>query len=286
MRKLFFALILGILVINLASAVTIQNIAINPEEIIPGERAFVNIVLRNNDNDDAENIQVSIDIKEFPFKTVSSPESSIDVLKDGREQSVSFNIEALSNAQAGIYKIPLRIIYENEQDREFEKESILSLIVKSPIILEAEIEEGLILKGQENEISVRIINKGVSDAKFLDIKLRDSSHYDIISQSDAYIGDVDSDDFESTEFSVFIKDDAPGKIIFPVELRYKDVLNNEFQQQDPIPVSLYSRQEAVQLGLIQSSNSAVIIYAIVIVVLVYVLYRILKKRKKKDLSKK
>ena len=89
-------------------------------------------------------------------------------------------------------------------------------------------EEGLLLKGNREEVKIKIINKGLSDIRFLEVYVEESTKYDILSEREIYVGDLDSDDFDSVEFDVFFDKKIRDNAVMPVKLKYKDNFNNEY----------------------------------------------------------
>src|SRR3989344_4567717 len=176
LRKTVLALlILGICLVsmlNLASALTISSVNTNPEVIAPGESSLIKIGVENEGNDDVEDVSVSLNLKDVPFAPYSSSsEISFDEIRDGRLEYAEFEIIALSDAKSGIYKIPLEVSYRISGETQTRtKSSLIGISVNSKPIIDLGIETGLILRGQENQVSLRITNKGFSDVKFLEIE--------------------------------------------------------------------------------------------------------------------
>ncbi len=298
MKTKLLIIIIGILVLfSLASiqALTIKSVDITPREIAPGESAVIDIELENNLNEDLEDISISlvfrelvkdafgnvISVSEAPFAPYgSSNEETIDELKEDKDKSVSFRIIALTDTKSGIYKIPLEIIYYDEDGDKHEKDSLISITVNSEPIIGVSAEDGLLLKGQENEIDVKIVNKGLSDVKFLEVEVGSSTYFDRLSQKNIYIGDIDSDDFDSAEFKVFFKENSPTTVKIPVSVSYKDALNNEYSEDFDLSVRVYTRKKAIELGLLEQSYTKVYVGVIGGLVVLYIVYRKLKKRRK------
>ena len=299
MKKLILTFMLGILIslacLSTVQALTIKSVDISPREIAPGETAEIEVTLENNLNEDAEDISVSlvfrelvkdsfgnvVSVNEVPFAPYgSSNEETIGELKDDKSKRVNFKIIALTDTKSGIYKLPLQIIYYDEDGDKHEKDSLISITVNSEPIIGVSAEDGLLLKGQENEVRVKVINKGLSDVKFLEVEIGSSTYYTILSQKEVYIGDIDSDDFDSADFSLYFKDNALSILNIPVSVSYKDALNNEYIEDFNLPVKVYTRKKAIELGLLEQSRTP--IYAGVAggLVILYIVYRKIKKRRK------
>ncbi|GAG23285.1 unnamed protein product [marine sediment metagenome] len=158
---------------------------------------------------------------------------------------------------------------------------MISVVVNSEPILGVDVEDGLLLKVQVNELRIDIVNKGLSDVKFLEIEIGSSTYFDVLSSKNVYIGDIDSDDFDSAEFRIFFKKNTPDNIVIPVSIFYKDALNKEHTDNLNLQVKVYSNEKAIELGLLEKSYTG--LYAGVIggLFVIYIIYRKIKKRRLK-----
>jgi len=277
-----FCVLLGV---SSAYALTINSVLTNPSQIAPGRVSIIELSLENNGEEKITDVSVSLDLANVPFAPeLSSSEFNFDEIKDGRIEYATFKIRALNDAQAGIYKIPIKITY-NEEGTVKQSSSLISLIINSPPILDASIEKGLLLKGSENAVSVKIINKGLSNVKFLEIEIGKSSYYSITSPENVYIGDLDSDDFDSAEFNVYFKVNAPSTLNVPITLRYMDALNNKSEETFNLDARVYSREQAIQLGLIKTNNTYIYVIVVIVLIVIYIIYRRIRKAIKRKKEK-
>ncbi len=276
-------IILGVCLISLlslASALTISSVSTSPSEIEPGESADVVIKIENDANNDIEDVSVSLDLTEVPFAPFdSSSEQSFNEILEDRSKEAEFEIVALSDASSGIYKIPVKITYTEDTQLKT-KSSLISMTVSSEPILGASVEDGLVLKGQENEITIKIVNKGLSDVKFLEVKLGSSSYYSLLSQGNVYVGNIDSDDFDTVNFKLFFRENAPSSINLLATIIYKDALNNKYEEDFSLDLRVYTREKAVELGLIKQSNTAYYVLGAIVLIIIWIIYRKIKKRRK------
>jgi len=279
-------ILLGIYLISMigmVSALTITAVNTNPEEIAPGETASVSIRIENEQGKDVEDVSVILDLigPDIPFAPYdSSSEYSIDEIEDDDSEYAEFEIIALSDAQSGIYKIPLIINYQIDGKAQPPKNSLIGISVNAEPIISASVEDGLLLKPQENEINIKIVNKGLSDVKFLEVELASSTYYNILSSENVYIGDVDSDDFDSAEFKIFFKANAPSSINLPVTIIYKDALNKKYIEDFDLRVKVYTRKKAIELGLLEKNNIPMYTGIIIGLIIIFFGYKKIKKRRK------
>ncbi|MBR9703992.1 hypothetical protein GOV12_01165 [Candidatus Pacearchaeota archaeon] len=275
------SIIFLLFVITNINAVIIQSVITHPEEISPGETARISLIVKNNGEEDIEDFSAILDLTDVPIAPYDSGiDFSIDEIREGKIREVFFNIIALNSAKSGIYKVPIKMSYTEDEEK-IERNSLISVMIFSLPEIEVSIEEGLFIKGQENEISLKIINKGLSDSKFLEIELESSSFYTILTPPNSYIGDVDSDDFQNVEYKILFKENIPSRINLPVIVKYKDVTNKEYTEINDLDLKIYSTKDAIKLGLIKTNNYSSIVIIIIVVIILIIIWRVISKRRKK-----
>ena len=281
-----FLLILSAAQISMpgADALTISSVDVSPEQIIPGGTAEITLNLENNFDRTLSDIEVYLDFssEKVPIAPYGSgAEMSIEEIKNHNSKTLIFSVIALSDAKPGVYKIPVMIKY-TDNGTEVKKSSLISLSINSNPMLYITAEDSILIKGQGNTLSIKIVNNGLSDVKLLTIKLNEVIGINMLSQSEVYIGELSSDNFDSAEFKIFVSENAPGLLNMPVELRYRDAANNELKETKNLEINAYSKEEAISLGLIKRNNSLGIAITIAVLVIAFIIYgRIRKKRRQK-----
>jgi len=291
MRTTLALLMLGLMLfstvsfalINSVSALTIDSVAV-ADEIQPGKTTRITMGIENDAQEDVEDVSITLDLSEVPFAPFdSASEYSIDEIDEDDTEFAEFEVIALNNAQAGIYKIPVSIKYiQNGDDRS--KNSLISIVVDSKPEIEASIEDSLLLKGKDNEFFIKVTNKGLSDAKFVEIKVGEGQ-YNILEGSSQYIGDIDSDDFDSVKVKAYFDKGVGNDLNIPVTLIYKDDLNKEYSDTFNLNLKVYTEDKAVELGLMEKSVSGSYIIGIVFIIILYLVYRRLKNKLKNKVRK-
>lgn len=262
----------------------IASVRSDPEKISPGDEFNVEILLKNEGSVTLENIKVSLDLTDvsLPFAPVGDvSHEELDELKKNREGSVILSLVSYRDANPGVYKVPILVEYEDEYGDDYTQNGLVSLIIESEPVLKVKLDESFGIKGQKSGISVKFINKGTGDIKFLDAKLMGTTNFMIVSDDYFYVGDVDSDDFESVSFDVIVSDVEGNKINFPVLVTYEDFEGNAFSVVENLELSVYSSSEAQKLGLTSGGNFPWWIWIVIVVVVILVIRWIRKRRKKK-----
>ena len=280
LNLLIYAIIFVVIAINLISAVSVTGVSSNPTEVVPGKVINVEIRIKNIYTYDVSNLNIKLDLSNVPFAPYqSSSEDYVDELKDDKTENFNFQLIALPSATSGIYKIPIEITYEDADGNISSKSELISLIVNSAPELKISLEEIVLIKGQENRFFVKVINSGLSDVKFVYMSVNNIIGLRFLTEKEQYLGDVNSDDFESAEYNVYIDETASNIATLTVTLKFKDATNKEFTQVENLILKVYSLKEAQELGLIKKQNIGPY-FIIFILIIIYILYRIIKKRNK------
>ncbi len=255
-----------------------------PEVIPPGEKAKLKLTIKNLADSLVKDLKVRIDLSSdsIPFIPIkSTTEKKIYQLDSKSEIEVTFDIMAMADAESQAYKIPLELSYYDEAGTSYEKEDIIGLIVGDEPDLYVGVDESELFGGKRaGKVTIRFVNKGVTDIKFLNIKLRESDDYEIISPAEVYIGNIDSDDYETAEFDLYIKS-KEDVIALPLILEYMDANNNKYSPIRSIDLRLYSSSEAKKYGLTKESRIGTLIILLIVVGGVGIYIRIQKKKGKK-----
>jgi hypothetical protein len=271
--------------IGFANALTIDRVSVNPDVIAPGKTADVDISIFNNAEEIIEDVSVSLDLTNVPLAPYDSGvDYTTNEIEDGKRKQAEFKIIALNDAKSGIYKIPVKISY-TENSAVKNQQSLISVTVNSQPIIEVSVEDGLLLKGKDNKVSLKTVNKGLGDAKFFEIETKSSTYYNILSASKIYIGDIDSNDFQTAEFNMFFNNNALSRITVPISVKYKDMTNKEYTKDFDVELRVYSQEQAQNLGLVAKSNTSFYVITIVAVIIIFVIYRWFRRRRKRNLEK-
>jgi hypothetical protein len=288
MNKIILTIIFVVLMgLSFVSALSIKEVESFPQEIMPGETATISIEIENTLGEDVTNVNVKLDLSDkegepvFPFAPYqSSSERFIEELDDGEDETFEFEIIALPTTSSGIYKIPVEITYLDEEGKQGESEGLISLIVNSNVELKVFSEESILIRGKESTLSIKVINSGLSDIKFAYLITEGVAGIQFVSETEQYIGDIDSDDFDNIEYQVYVSPNAPSLISFPILLKYKDATNKEFEEERGVTVRVYSLKEAQERGFVKKPSYFIFV-GIGLAVLLFIGYRIRKKRKLK-----
>ena len=253
-----------------------------PELVAPGTEFKLEIVLRNSADSLVRNVNAKLNLSGsgIPFAPdQSGSEGYIYQINPKTQKSVSYELIALPNADGGVYKIPLTLTYTDETGSEIEKEDIISLKISSRPELLVAIDSSTLNQEQRfGTVSVRIVNRGLTDIKLLTAALQERDYYFIISEPQAYVGNIDSDDYETADFDIALQ--SYDKIVeMPVKLTYRDATNKEFEEE--VALKLKTQSKGLILTIISGIFSVLVtLTAATLAVLgAYWLYSRRKKRR-------
>jgi hypothetical protein len=268
--------------------VSVESVISNPDPVPPGKEASVTLKIKNNADSLVRDLKIKLDTTAatVPFVPVkSTTEKSLYQLDAGETTTVSFNFIAEPDADGGVYKIPLTISYADETGTLYSKDDVISLKIASKPDLLATIDSTDIYKNNKaGSATIKIVNRGLTNIKLLTAKLESSDDFEVLSQEEIYVGNIDSDDYETVEFTLDIKS-REAVIILPLELTYMDATNKDFQQTKDIELRMFSKSDAQKAGMVEKrSVGFTIVFLIVAAGLGVYFWR--RKKKKQEQKKK
>ena len=274
--------LLVVSMLSIAQALVIDSVISDSKGVAPGDVTEIEIGLENNEEETVEDISIALDLALLPFApSDTSSEFGIDEIREKKTKYARFSLIVLPEAQSGVYKIPVTITYHREGSIDIiSKKAVISLTVHAQPVINAHAEESVLIKGQNNELSIQLINQGTSDVQFLEVTANPSTHVTLLSSPTVYIGNVDSDDFDSVSYSIFLKDSAPDTLLFPITIRYKDALQKTYTQELTIIVPTYTEDDAIAVGLRERSYTTQIVVFVVLLIIFFFLYRFVRKKLK------
>ena len=101
--------------------------------------------------------------------------------------------------------------------------------------------------GKKGTATLRFVNKGTNNIKFAYVTLEESEQYEILSAANTYIGKIDSDDYETIDFDLYIGQDET-EVSLPVTIEYKDANNKDYKEEIKVALPIYTAAEAKKYG--------------------------------------
>lgn len=260
---------LMILSISFASAMIINNVDVGV--LHPGEETSMSIQLKNNLNDDASDVSLSLNLAGLPISAVTGSEDSVSTIDSGNKEDLVYRIKASSDAKVGDYSILYLLTY---QGLAVPQTGTISVTISASPDLQYSIESDNQIQGQKAKLTLRIVNQGLGDAKFASVSVSPSG-MTLLSAENVYIGTIASDDSETVTFDSILTSINPTLVI---TTNYKDAENNPLVSNAVLPVNVYSQEQALKLGIIQKSRTSMYFLVIIILVIIWLVWRFFKKR--------
>jgi len=295
-NKIIVGIIFLVLTLNVMSAVIVDADYIT---IFPGESGKINLEIENNENFDIEDVSLALDLgaktilnnlgivieekEALPFTVAGSSEKDIDDIDEDDEENQIFTLRASSDITPGDYNIPYILKYTNAENNSetFEKTGSFGLRVSAKTDLDFALEiRGNAIVGEEGRISLEVINKGLGEIKSLSVQLSPQG-FELLSKNKVFIGTISADDTDLASFDVIYKSQSPS---LSATVEYKDFDNKEQIEIINIPFNVYTKERAIELGLIKKSNTKLYLGVVLVLVVGWIVYRRVKKNKKKNRS--
>ena len=273
------------------AVLTINEINVGQDKIIPGTKTNIEFVLENLAENNLKDVTLTLEIlqsyvtstsvttNELPFTPIGSGNSkTIKSLSSGESKEISFDLFTDATAESKVYKVPYTLTYSDNSGANFTKEGIVGLIVEADPDISVNIDKtDIISAGSKGTIEIKFVNKGFSDIKFLDIRLDNGEQYTVLSNPEVYIGKLDSDDYETAEYELMIDENVEGDLVLPLMVEYRGANGKLFQKEVPLDLKLYSGEELKQRS--NGKQSSGWMWAIIIAVVLIVGFYFYKKRK-------
>ena len=266
---------------------SVEKFTTVPEVVAPGSKTRLMVSLRNHATSLIKDIKIVLDLgksgdEETPFAPIGSTNEKVISAIDPQSTSpLEFNLLVNPDAKSKAYKVPLRMQYSDILNKNYSKTITIALVVGAEPDLSVYVDTTTIyIAGKTGEVTVKIVNKGLTDIKFLNVKLDKAEGYKVLSPYEVYIGNIDSDDYETADFKINVDKKSKEKIILPLKIEYKDANNQDYTKKASLELPLYSKYEAKKLGLVENGNTGLIFIVVVIAIAGFFAYRIWKKRRK------
>lgn len=225
------------------SGISIVGVGTSPEMLVPGSSGKIEIALQNPSDLTLRDVSVRIGLDSegipiAPFESATT--KKLALLRKNEVSTFSFGVVPLSDASAGVYRVPVTISYFGSQNEIVEKQDIIGVIIGSEPDVSVNLDTStFFVENRQGRVVVYFVNKGLSDIRFLNLAIQETDAYDVVSNDQTYIGLVSSDDFETADFTIFRKT-SDAKFDVKIIAQYRDTNNNLYEEELVIPVVLYS----------------------------------------------
>ena len=220
-------------------------------------------------------------VLEYPFTFKPGEEAIRYFGAIGAKQQVQLEYDLFvdKNVIAGQYPVELMLCYDSTCNSGIKKEIIISVQTGGTPKIELGFEEFDVFSGgQKGMITLHVINRGDLGTKYVLLEVTPTEEFRLLSPNKIYIGELDSDDFETAEFEIFVAENFTGKLMIPATIEYTDFNDKDYSETASLYLEVYSRSDLLKLGLTQDYSTLkntifVLIIAAVFGGLAYFIYR-------------
>jgi len=265
-----------------AALLSVQDVNIEKGYLEPGKARKVNFEMKNMAYSLLRNVRLTLDLGSIPISPVGSTNEKIyREISPKEEFNITYILIADADAVSKVYKVPLNINYVDNTGKNQTQKPLVGIAVKETPDYSVNLEEATAYyPKQKGKIVLSLSNRGSSDIKFASLELLQSEDYEILSAPRIYIGNLESDDFETAEFEIFLKA-KKGEIPLAVKVEYKDSYNQDYSSVEAIPLTVYSKGDAKKYGLVEASSKTGFVIIILMLAGAYFGYKKFWKNRKK-----
>lgn len=256
-----------------ATSITVVGTGIEniPGGVSPGEIGQVKVSVKNSANYLMKDISVKLKLNDSstPFAPIgSTAQKNIMQISSGHAEEVVFDIIALPDAEAGVYKVNMDIEYYDELGNKYTRNDLIGIVISAEPKFFIEVKDNTFVnKRSSGEVTLNFVNVGLTKVKFFTLKLEESDAYKILSEDDVYLGDIDPDDDDSVSFTLKLNSDT-NTIILPVTLSFLDANNQRYIEEYDVELEVYNKKK----------NSGVF-GAFILIVFILIIVGVIKRKK-------
>jgi len=273
------------------ATVSIESVQMNPEEISPGSDGTLTITVKNNAQSTMTDLSMKLQLQaiiggtlvDLPFAPIDSgTERRIYTLESGQSTEFTYDLRAYPDAVSKVYKIPFTLSYYDTLGNQKNTTDFVGVTVNGLPDISIIIDKTDIYKGTTTgTVDFKVINKGVSDVKFLNVILQKSSDFDLLSTSDTtYVGNLVSDDYQTAEYQIDVKSKS-DKLTLPVMLQYRDSNNKYYEKNYNVELDLVDSSKLNPKSGVGGSSWVIIIIILLIIGGIWYYFRRKNKKNKK-----
>ncbi len=276
-KNTFYTQPLTLRVKDVPNNIYVKDIYYDFKTFKPGSEGKIVLTLKNSGSKTFYSVKtvLSSDVLSFKNNVVEK-----DFLKPGDEETFVTDAIIKPTVVPGVYAVSINLEFYDENYNLIKKSysSNIKVFEKPDYFLT--LEDGDLKTKGKGKIVVSISNVGSEKLKYLVLKLNSNEeYYDILSPDEIYIGNLDSDDYETGEFEVYVKKD--GVIPFNVSVIFKDSFGNLYYENKILNYEVYNFRTAEKYGFYKRNYSFIFLLLLVLFSIPIVFFR----RKKGPLRK-
>ena len=232
--------------------------------------------IKNVGTGPAKNVKVS-----FANQTSILPKRSIcyiDTIAPGKTAVVEsgFFVDTTTLSQ---HPLPITIRYEDEvhETQPVQSYSVLVPVISGNTLFVYLDSQDKLTPDTVGEVTIGIANRGFARAKHVSLTIADGAQFELIDTSIRYIGDIESDDYDTVDFAILPDAGCDG---ISVEVDYADDYGNQYSMTSDVPIKVYSPEEMRAIAPQAGGSTGMVVGAIILILLF-----VFRKRIKRIISR-
>lgn len=235
-------------------------------DLEPGKSVTLYFNLNNEGMGNAKDITVSLPQTSNFITSESSGEFFIDNLASGESKTLTFPITVSPSAIIGTATLPVKLSYYDEtRTNVYNDTKQIGALIKGKYNFIVTVDsQDVLTTDTSGSITIKIANAGNEQADFLAVKVIPPNSIDI-SPSYVYVGNLNSDDYDSEKLSMNVGSVSPGNYPISLQLTYKDSFGNPYSEIYSVNAQVSTKAEYSMMH--PSSPSSLLIIVVVIVII-------------------
>ena len=216
--------------------------------------------IKNVGTGPAKNVKVY-----FENQTSILPKMSIyyiDMIAPGETKLIEsgFFVDTTTPSQ---YLLPITIRYEDEvhEAQPVQSYSVLAPVSSGNTLFVYLDSQDELTPGRVGDITIGVANRGLAEAKHIIITIVEDDQFRVIGTSTGYIGDVESDDYDTADFTILPQSGCRNVTI---KVDYADDYGNQYSMTTDVPIKVYSSEEMKEIAPGGGGYTWIIIAALVL----------------------
>lgn len=242
-------------VVNIVSRAPVISITqSSPTTAQIGETLSLQLTIKNTGSSRAHDIQVGLaedrtvttggTVIERDIVPLGASVVFVPSLDAGQTTTVTLPVQVNPSASSRAYFIPIDVTFFDSADAANTITTTIGLKVAGDPQLDTYVSESdpLAQPGHMARVTIDLFNTGLGPAKFVTVTFP-SSDVVSMSQSQYFIGTIESDDFDSVVADATFANVSPGMHSFPIQIAYKNEFGESKTLSKNVDIRVYSSSE-------------------------------------------
>ncbi len=225
------------------ATLVVDDYVVTPSPVIPGQVVDLVVTLRNAGRIAVKNVDAGIDLEDGKFSIIGTgAKQRISYIPAGETEKVVFKLASDTTTEVKLYSIPVNLDYQDDRNKDYSDTAKISFLVNAAPELSLTVDAtDFEKKTKPGTVSLKVVNKGVVDLKYVTVRLIQTPDYELLSPSnEAYVGNLDNDDFETVDFILRPLVEQPQ---LRVQLEFKDPYNVDFEKTYMLPLRIITDKD-------------------------------------------